>query len=124
MSVPKHTRPDQNDQKDIFTKFQVYIGVLNPISYFFNHQIILKLIQRLLVPFLCHEKTVYLECFVFKLINYYLRRTSLCSNSKLDFGDFVMTHSVGSTILSGTFDVPEHFKIFKKFKRFRIFRNV
>ena len=34
------------------------------------------------------RKTVYLECFVFKLINYYLRRTSLCSNSKLDFGDF------------------------------------
>ena len=57
---------------------------------------------------------VYLECFVFKLINYYLRRTSLCSNSKLDFGDFVMTHSVGSTILSGTFETFQNISKYSK----------
>jgi len=64
------------------------------------------------------RKTVYLECFVFKLINYYLRRTSLCSNSKLDFGDFVMTHSVGSTILSGTFETFQNISKYSKNSEF------
>ena len=57
---------------------------------------------------------VYLECFVFKLINYYLRRTSLCSNSKLDFGDFEsLDDSLGGFYLKWNI-CSEHHKIFLK----------